>query len=170
LFLVAAVAHATLSNLTDPHVTFEASGPAGLKFEGSTSDVSWVEAANGTVTVTVDLTRLATGIALRDRHMRERYLEVPKYPTAVLSFARSGLQIPSGPDKVDATVPATLTLHGQSHPVVVRYDAKREGGSLAAHGSFRMNMNDFGVQVPTYLGVTVKPDIDVRATFHVSGD
>jgi hypothetical protein len=31
-------------------------------------------------------------------------------------------------------------------------------------------MNDFGITVPSYLGVTVKPDIDVSASFRVAGN
>jgi len=29
-------------------------------------------------------------------------------------------------------------------------------------------MNDFGITVPVYLGVTVKPDVDVSASFQVA--
>jgi hypothetical protein len=31
-------------------------------------------------------------------------------------------------------------------------------------------MNDYGIVVPSYLGVTVKPDIDVNASLHVGGN
>jgi hypothetical protein len=30
-------------------------------------------------------------------------------------------------------------------------------------------MNDFGISVPSYLGVTVKPEVDVSASFRVTG-
>ena len=30
-----------------------------------------------------------------------------------------------------------------------------------------LNMNDFAIEVPSYLGVTVKPDVDVIAQFDV---
>jgi hypothetical protein len=30
-------------------------------------------------------------------------------------------------------------------------------------------MNDYGISVPSYLGVTVKPDVDVSANFSVTG-
>jgi len=66
-------------------------------------------------------------------------------------------------------VPSTVTLHGQTRPVTVHYDAKRDGSSLLSHGTFRINMNDFGITVPVYLGVTVKPDVDVSASFRVAG-
>ena len=66
-------------------------------------------------------------------------------------------------------VPATVNLHGQTRPVTVHYEAKRDGAALIAHGKFHINMTDFGITVPSYLGVTVKPDVDVSADFHVAG-
>ena len=100
--------------------------------------------------------------------MREKYLEVPKYPAAVLTIARAALKLPNPGEKVEADAPGTITLHGQSRPVSVNYDAKDDGATLVTHGAFRINMNDFGITVPVYLGVTVKPDIDVTASFRVS--
>ena len=40
---------------------------------------------------------------------------------------------------------------------------------MARRGTVHVNMNDFGITVPVYLGVTVKPDVDVSASFHVAG-
>ena len=69
---------------------------------------------------------------------------------------------------MESDAPATLTLHGQSRPVSVHYDAKDDGATFATHGALRVNMNDYGITVPVYLGVTVKPDVDVSASFRVS--
>jgi polyisoprenoid-binding protein YceI len=167
-FWLSAAGHAGLSSASDAHVTFQASGPAGLKIEGTTTDFKATE-ENGSLVIDVPLANLATGIALRDHHMKEKYLEVPKYPAASLIVARSALKMPAGADRTEADVPGTLKLHGQSRPVSVHYDAKADGASFAAHGKFRINMNDFGIIVPSYLGVTVKPDVEVSASFHVAG-
>jgi polyisoprenoid-binding protein YceI len=164
----AGVVHAALSPATDTHVSFEASGPAGMKIDGTTSDLSVVD--DGTsIVVTVPLANLTTGIALRDRHMKEKYLEVPKYPTAVLTIARSIMKWPAADGQAAADIAGTVTLHGQTHPVTVHYEVKSEGPSYKASGHFRVNMNDFGITVPSYLTVTVKPDVDVTASFRVAG-
>jgi polyisoprenoid-binding protein YceI len=168
LVSISAVGHAALSAPTDSRVSFLASGPAGLKIEGTTPDLSVADGSENLV-LTVPLANLTTGIGLRDKHMKEKYLEVPKFPNAVLTIARGVLKLPSGGQPVEIDVPGTLQLHGQSKPVTVHYDAKGDGPGFAAHGKFHMNMNDFGIAVPTYLGVTVKPDIDVSASFRVAG-
>jgi hypothetical protein len=51
----------------------------------------------------------------------------------------------------------------------VHYDATTDGSTVHATGSFRINMNDFGIHPPSYLGVTVKPTVDVSADFKVAG-
>jgi polyisoprenoid-binding protein YceI len=160
-------ADGALSSPTDAKVVFDAAGPAGMKIEGSTSDLT-VSDDGATIVVTVPLANLTTGISLRDHHMRDKYLEVPKYPAATLTIGRAGLKFPNPGERVEADAQGTINLHGLSRGVAVHYDIKDDGPTLAAHGTFRVNMNDFGITVPVYLGVTVKPDIEVSASFHVS--
>jgi polyisoprenoid-binding protein YceI len=165
---VGGIAAAALSAATDAHVGFAASGPAGMKIEGTTTDLT-VADDGANVTVDVPLANLGTGIALRDHHMKEKYLEVPKYPSTTLVVARTALKFPSNGERVEGDAPGSLKLHGQTHPVSVHYDAKGDGAGYLVHGRLHVNMNDYGITVPTYLGVTVKPDVDVTASFHVAG-
>jgi polyisoprenoid-binding protein YceI len=166
--LLTDVALGALSAPSGAKVGFQASGPAGMKIEGTTSDLN-VTDDGATLTIDVPLANLSTGIALRDHHMREKYLEVGKFPSATLEVPRSALKVPAQGAGVELDVPGTLHLHGQRRAVTVHYDAKGDGSGLAAHGRFHVNMNDYGITVPTYLGVTVKPDVDVVATFRVAG-
>jgi len=156
--------HAALSSPSDVRVGFLAAGPAGLTIEGKTSELSVAE-ANGVVVLTVPLANLTTGISLRDKHMREKYLEAAKYPTAVLTVARTALKVPPSGEGTEGDATGTLQLHGQTKPVTVHYDAKSEGGKVATRGKFHINMNDFGIKTPSYLGVSVKPDVEVFANF-----
>jgi polyisoprenoid-binding protein YceI len=161
-------AHAALTAPKDARVAFEVAGPAGMKIEGATSELK-IEEADGNVVLDVPLTNLVTGIALRDKHMKEKYLEVQKFPDATLVVARSALHVPPSGAHAQSDAPATLKLHGQTRPVTVHYDATGEGDGLSVNGTFHVKMDEFGIAVPSYLGVTVKPDVDVRATFHVTG-
>jgi len=161
-------AQAAISGCTDCHVSFQASGPAGMKIEGTTPDLTVADQGDN-ILITVPLANLTTGIGLRDRHMKEKYLEIAKYPSATLTVARSALKLPSGADKVEADAPTTVNIHGKARPVTVHYDVKRDGSTLTTHGTFRINITDFGINVPSYLGVTVKPDIEVSANFRAAG-
>jgi polyisoprenoid-binding protein YceI len=159
---------AALSSPSDSKVGFQASGPAGLKIEGATGDLT-VADGGGNVVLTVPLANLTTGIGLRDKHMKEKYLEIDKFPSAILTVPRSALKLPAAGGSIESDVPGTLQVHGQTKPVTVHYDARGDASGFVSHGKFHINMNDYGIQVPTYLGVTVKPDVDVSASFHVAG-
>jgi polyisoprenoid-binding protein YceI len=157
----------TPSSAVETRVSFTAVGPAGLKIEGTTPDLK-VSSTDANVVVTVPLANLSTGISLRDRHMKDIYLEVGKFPETTLTIARSQLQVPPKGGTVQADVPATLTLHGQSKPVSVHYEG-RSDGALSVQGRFHLVMTDYGIKIPSYLGVTVKPDVDVNASFKLPG-
>ena len=162
-------AYAAFSAPKDARAGFTATGPAGLTIEGSTPELN-VADGDGKLVVDVPLGNLATGIALRDRHMKEKYLEVPKFPAATLIAERGSIKVPASGAAVSSDAPATLTLHGQTHPVTVHYDATADATGVAVRGKFHIRMDDFGIAVPSYLGVTVKPDVDVTARFHVDGN
>jgi polyisoprenoid-binding protein YceI len=161
--LVALTAQAKLARSGDAQVSFAATGPAGLSIVGTTSDLAVAETEQDVV-VTVPLKNLDTKIELRNKHMREKYLEVAKYPNAELRVAKSAVQAPSG----KAT--GQLSLHGKTHPVTFSYATKPEGGATGVTASFHMNMFDHGIEKPGYAGISVKPDIDVNVAFRVTKD
>ncbi len=163
----AALASAPLGAASLPvrgELTFTAHGPAGLKIEGQSSAVSSAVDPT-TITFTLELSSLKTGIDVRDRHMRED-LQVQTYPTAELRVPRTGLQSPAPGGEVKSTCHGALTLHGQTHDVTISYDAKRTGGYDVA-GSFQIDLRDYGIAPPKYLGVAVKPDVQIAAELHL---
>jgi len=163
--VAAAPASAALSNHGDSRVVFKAVGPAGLSFEGKGRDVRLREQGSAVV-VSVRLDDLTTGIELRDRHMKEKYLETNKYPTATLEVDKSKLQFPQG-NSVSGSADARLTLHGVTRPVKITYRADGDSKQAKVDGSMRVNMKDFKIEVPSYLGVTVKPNVDVEVKLGV---
>jgi polyisoprenoid-binding protein YceI len=140
--------------------SFTALGPGGLTIVGTGPDVSVTEKGDS-LAISVGLATLKTGIDMRDRHMREKYLETSKYPNAVFQVDKSKLKLPSS----GANVEGSLTLHGVTKQVNVHYVASGSAKELTVSGSMHINMKDFGVNVPSYLGVTVKPDVDVTVKF-----
>jgi polyisoprenoid-binding protein YceI len=141
-----------------------ATGPAGMTIDGNTRDVA-VSDDGTTVTIRVTLTTLDTGIALRNDHMRNKYLEVARFPDAVVTVPRTSLAIPAEGQSRSADVTGTLALHGVSRPVTLHYVASAKAGTLTVKGSTSFNMNDYGISVPTYLGITVRPKVDIDVSF-----
>lgn len=163
LLATAPLAYARLESRS-PAVSFSAVGPGGLKIVGKTNELRLNEGDSDFV-VEVPLGRLDTGIALRDKHMKEKYLEVGTYPVARLSLPKSSVTPPTGGGSRAGDAKGSLTLHGKTKDVPVHWEAKDAGGQYNVRGTFRVDMREFGIVVPSYMGVTVKPDVDVEASF-----
>jgi polyisoprenoid-binding protein YceI len=162
-----AIASAALSKPSESNVKFTASGPAGLKIEGKTNELDLAE-DGGNVVVTVRLANLDTGIAIRDKHTKD-CLEVEKYPDTKLSVAKSALKLPTNGEKASGDAPGTLKLHGKDVPTSVHYDVKADGSAFVVDGKLRINIKDAAIVAPSYMGITVKPDVDVDVHFRVNG-
>ena len=120
---------------------------------------------------TDDLTAIPieTGISLRDVHLHQM-LEADKYPAATLRISRSQLTFPREGEPVERTAEGELTLHGQSRTVKVHYRAELgAGGVTKVRGSFQLDMRDFDIKAPSYLGVSVAPKVEVSVELALTG-
>ncbi len=165
LCLVPGLAFAALQ-ASEAKVGFTCIGPGGLHVSGTGSELQ-LQDKGDVLLVTVPLGAVTTGIDLRDTHMREKYLETGQYPTAELSVPRPGVKFPADGETVEASAPGTLTLHGKSQAVTVHYKAVRKGNAYEVKADFHINMNDYGIVTPSYLGITVKPGVDVAVSFRL---
>ena len=147
-------------------VTFSCTGPGGLRIEGTGDELQTADKGEALV-LTVPVAKISTGIGVRDHHMQEKYLESGKYPTAELVVPRAALKFPSEGAGVDATAPGTMTIHGKSRPVTFHYRAVRKGNAYDVQGDVHVNMNDYDIPTPTYLGITVKPPVDISVSFRL---
>lgn len=167
LFLVPIAAHAALNLTGAPMVDFKAVGPGGLSIEGKSADLKVADDGSA-VTVVAPLTSLDTGIALRDKHMKEKYLEVGKYPEAMLKASKAGITFPEDGKSVNGAFPGSLTLHGVTKDANVHYKATKSKGAYQVDATMKVNMNDYGMVTPSYLGVTVDPNVQVEVVFQVN--
>ena len=160
--LVVADASADYKKSGTSSVSFHANGSAGMKIDGKTSDLEFTDGK--VVRVKVPLANLDTGMALRNKHMKEKYLEVDKYPNAELAVPKDQLKIPSnGMQKANGT----FTMHGVTKGKSFSYKVEKDGDGYKVEGWFSINITEHGIAEPGYLGVKVKPDVDVDVSFHV---
>lgn len=154
----------------DSVASFTGKGPAGFKIEGKTKSVD-VKDDGKALTVVVGLKDLETGIELRDKHMREKYLEVEKHASATLTVPFDAVTWPEDgktSESVEGKLPkGTFALHGKSKEISFKYKITNAGGVYTIVGEAPVNFNEYDVKVPSYMGITVKPDITVLTTFSV---
>jgi polyisoprenoid-binding protein YceI len=161
-----AFAYAKLAKTGASTTGFKVAGPAGLTIEGKTADMTITD-DGATVTIVVPLANLTTGIGLRDDHMKKA-LETNQYGESRLVVARASLKFPAAGAESSGDAPGKMTLHGQTRDVTFHYSARNDGGTLSVKSNTTIKMNDFGIQAPSYLGVTVKPDVDINSSFQAT--
>lgn len=163
--LLAGVALAGWTKTGDGVAWFKGVGPAGFKIEGKTRSVD-VKDDGKTLTVVVGLKDLETGIDLRDKHMRDKYLEVEKFPEATLAIAHDEIKWPDDGKSGEGSGKGTFSVHGKSKEISFKYKITNSGGTFAIEGEAPVNFKEHDVNVPSYMGITVKPDITVFAKFN----
>lgn len=157
-------ADAKLSKEGTSEAYFVAKATGGMTIRGVTSDVR-IDEQQGTIVVVVPLATLKTGIGLRDRHMREKFLETDKHPNAELRVPRSAVAFPDPGASVSKTLSGSLSLHGVTRATELNYAARRDGSTYRVNGALRVGLKDFGIKTPSFMGVTVSDAIDVRVQF-----
>jgi polyisoprenoid-binding protein YceI len=118
----------------------------------------------------VDMKALETGIGMRDRHMKEKYLEVDKYSEAILKFTDVKVAGDALKKGGVVTVPATLTLHGQSKPVLVKLDLKPKADQVVGACEFKLKLSDFAIDIPKFSGITVADEVEVNTETSVAAN
>ena len=109
----------------------------------------------------VELQTLETGIGIRDRHMKNNYLEVekgPEFSTAMIEDIR----VEKMAGKTVFT--AMLSLHGQKRKVTGAAELQQKDGSIKVQAQFPLKVSDFDIPAPTYLGVGVRDEIQIKVS------
>jgi polyisoprenoid-binding protein YceI len=114
--------------------------------------------------LTFDLETLETGIRLRDNHLRERYLEVqsPENRQATLTDIQvEGLDLRRfAPGSYRFR--ARLRLRGHERDVAGKVEIRVDGRRLRADAVFPIQLSDFEIRRPTYLGIGISDELTVH--------
>ena len=166
VLLVGGLVHAAITSPSGTSVLVSLQGTAGLRIEGTTHELTISEREDELV-FDVPLSGVDTGIGLRNRHLRG-YLDVAHFPRAELRVARSAVVFPAAGKGTESDTPGTLTIRGVSRPCTVHYRVEQwSAGDYRIRGTTRIDMRDFGIEPPSYLGVHVEPAVAVQVDFSV---
>lgn len=128
--------------------------------------------------VTVDLTKLNTGISLRDEHLRsDMWLNTSKFPNAIFTLNKiSGASKLTNGKKTNVKLHGTFTLHGVTKDIVAdgeityfeeseRTKSKIAGNLLKVNADFDIKLSDYGVEIPSMVAGKVDETIKVSTNF-----
>lgn len=134
---------ATIASPVDAVLATSVAGAFTLLPDGTFDDAS---------RITVDLTRLESDSAQRDRYVRSNALETSRYPTATfVPTATSGLSLPlTETGEVTFTLTGLMSIHGVEKEVSFEVTARRDGETLRATAVAvpTWTFADFGMSVP----------------------
>jgi polyisoprenoid-binding protein YceI len=154
---------------TQGAVEFHATGvPSLLHINGKGTAPSGdlqIDGTKVTGTLTADLTTLDSGISLRDHHMKEKYLEVGKFPNATLKVKDVTLPATwtmATPEVTDQPFKGLLTMHGVEKPIEGTFSITKAGAGISTSAKFNVQLSNYGIEIPKYLGITIKDDVPVE--------
>lgn len=150
-------------------VSFLANTTLG-KIEGITSKISgyvkW-EARDtlesSKVYLEVPLDSIDTGIGLRNKHMRQKYLETEKYPKAIFKGKLVAWnRDPSSSDKYLVSAKGIMFIHGVEKSVTLSGTLDRQNSLFKATYFFSVYLPDFSIKKPGYLLIRVDETIHLK--------
>lgn len=97
----------------------------------------------------IDLNTLKTGIGLRDRHMRENYLETKKYPFAeFVGEIKETVKLEKGQSKT-VTAKGKFKIHGVERSIEVPGKLTAiSDNELKLEAKFTVKLSDYKIEVP----------------------
>lgn len=97
----------------------------------------------------VDLNTLETGIGLRDRHMRENYLETKKYPYAEFTGKINAPPSLSTGQTASVIAKGTFKIHGIEKEIEVPGKLTQlKEGEMQLDASFTVLLGDYKIDIP----------------------
>lgn len=174
LLIAAAAVGAESWNLTSGEVRVRCRLTVGGSFDAVTSRISGAlrleegAAAGLPGQVRVRLDSLDTGIGLRNRHLRETYLEVDRgeaFREAVLTGVELTDPFPSGARDHETPFAGLLSLHGMERRVEGEARLVRRDGRVRVEAEFPLSLAEFAIPPPRYLGVGVRDEIRITVSF-----
>jgi polyisoprenoid-binding protein YceI len=145
--------------------------PSMLKIKGAAGAPKGEIKINGDKAsgeLTFQLDDLDTGMSLRNKHMKEKYLETGKFPTAKLTF--TDVALPAEFSKGDASIDklpfkGTLNLHGKDSPVEGTAKVTRKGGTVEVDATMETKTTSHDIATPSFAGITIGENITINVQF-----
>ena len=114
----------------------------------------------------VDLNALDTGIGLRNRHMRENYLETDQFPiTHFKGKIINSNVVNDTTTSVDAQ--GVIFIHGVEKPLILKANLINKTDGYRIQANFIVKLSDFRIEIPSIMFYKINEDMDLQLDFYV---
>lgn len=115
----------------------------------------------------VDLASLDTGMGLRNRHMRENYLETDDFPFASFRGRVAALQ-PEAPGRYRALTRGVFTIHGVAREREIQCTAESQAEALRVRCAFQVILSDHDIPIPKLMFMKIDEVMELDLDFYLS--
>ena len=156
------------------NIDFKAkSNLSAIEITGSSQTASgtldFIESAAGIelqkIKITIPVENLTTGIAVRDRHMKEKIFmtDQGKYPD--ITFESSSVKCSKAADNINCLAVGSVGMHGQFHNSEIPVKLTKAAGQYVANADFNLELKDFGIEPPKHFGVSIDNSVGIKTAF-----
>ena len=152
--------HAQVYQTKNGFASFESEMPVE-SFKGVSNHLTGrINLADSTADFYLDLSTLDTGIKLRDRQMRENFLETDTFPFAEFFGTLYTDFDPSISDTQFVFVRGNFTIHGVTKEMDTAGTIHRAAhDKIAVSASWMLKLSDFNIEVPSLLFYRLNEEI-----------
>lgn len=119
---------------------------------------------------TVPLEGITTGIGLRDEHMKNKYLEIGKFPEATLKISELKIEKDYFKEKgIQKNIPfkGKLKIHGNESDIEGTADIDSDDKNISIQAKTKTNITAHKIDVPSYLGVKVADEVEIKVDLKI---
>ena len=153
-----------LTRINDPFGSM-VSGTLRLREGQASADPDRLE-ETGTVNLLLDAATYDSDLAVRDKTVRQDYLEVEQYPTIRFTALKVVQLVRSGPagEGWNILLRGTFFFHGVKKETTVPVQLRYDGEKIVAQGRLQILLEDFKIAVPSLLFLKAGNHVDVEFT------
>jgi len=140
------------------------------EFEGITNNIdgyinlpSFEQLDESQLYFEVDLETLDTGIGLRNRHMRENYLETEKFKYTFFEGVFTSIEEVSEKE-YNVKVSGSISIHGVVRSISISGTLIKNEKQLTIVTSFEIALTDFEIDVPELMFMKINEIIKIECT------
>ena len=114
----------------------------------------------------VDLRTVDTGIGLRNRHMREDYLETDKYP--MTNYKGKLVYVDKVSDaEYKVTIDGNMFIHGVTKPLKINGNLFPVENGYRVKAYFEILLTDYNVEIPKLMFMKISNTIKLVLDFYI---
>ena len=115
----------------------------------------------------VNLNAVDTGIGLRNRHMRDNYLETDKYRYAKYAGQVVEYHIGSEDSIFNVIADGKINIHGIEQPLIIEGVSEKSNDQYHFQCAFKVKLQDHDIKVPQLMFMKISDTIQIELDFYL---